>query len=201
MAFVGTSFGLPILVLILFKVSTFLAVMTVGRKSLLWLYVVSWIVLMRFESVTDWLQDLLNGHHQPNHEQMYELMLLLSWSQLKVMSACLDLVDPTVTTGDGDVLEVYAYMFYLPNLICGPIFLFWRYTKMLTNRNMSRRLWARLLRFGICMLRVAFWYLFMEVALHYAYVSALQTNIWVYICLINTKTNFKLLIIYLCFSW
>lgn len=188
MAFVSTSFGVPIVVLVLFKITTFLAVMTLGRKSLLWIYIVVWIVLMRVQAVTDWLQLLLIGP-KPNDEQLYELMLLLSWNQLKVLSACLDLVDPNSKTGDGDILSVYAYMFYPPNLVCGPIFLFERYTRMMDERKVHRRFRSSFFGLGINMLRVVFWYFFMEVALHYAYVASLQTNIRVSvpICFVSSQ--------------
>lgn len=180
MTFVAISFGLPILVLILFKVTTFLAVMTFGRKSLLWLYLVVWIVVLRFESVNNLLQELLIGP-QPDDYQLYELMLLLSWNQLKMMSACLDLVDTNAKSEGGDVLEVYAFTFYLPNLVCGPIFLFERYTRMMETRNelVKKDFRKRYYTFGLSLMRVAFWYLFMEFALHYFYVSSLQTNIQV----------------------
>lgn len=177
MSFVAASFGVPVLVLVLFKVTTFLAVMTLGRKSLLWTYVVLWIVLVRVQRVNDWMQGLLIGP-QPNDQQMYELLMLLSWNQLKVLSACLDMVDPRSRAGDRDVLEVYAYMFYPPNLVFGPIFIFQRYSKMITNREeYPRRFQERTSRFVINMIQVAFWYLFMEVAQHFFYVASLQTNI------------------------
>lgn len=178
MAFIFCSYGEAILVMVLFNVTIFLGLMTVGRRSVLWVFGIACIWLMQLNWFASFLKSIMSKTEEDGG-RYYEMVLMLSWNQLKILSACLDLVGDQRQPGQEatDVLEVYCYMFYLPNMVSGPLLLFGRFTEMLRRRDILWPLRTRVIQLGVNLLRVLGWYLLMELVLHFAYVPSLMNDL------------------------
>lgn len=115
--------------------------------------------------------------------ESYEIIIIGSWNILKLLSFTLDCVQASSKiTGSQkssfSIVNLLGYMFYIPNMLVGPIIIYARYAEMLTkdartplSDSLQR---AKLLLLNIA--RVGLWLAFNDFALHFIYVSNLTYN-------------------------
>lgn len=115
--------------------------------------------------------------------ESYEIIIIGSWNILKLLSFTLDCVQASSQiTGRQNspfsVVNLLGYMFYIPNMLVGPIIIYGRYADMLTkgeriplSDGLQR---AKMLLLNIA--RAGLWLAFNDFALHFIYVSNLMYN-------------------------
>ncbi|XP_018327825.1 protein-cysteine N-palmitoyltransferase Rasp isoform X2 [Agrilus planipennis] len=108
-----------------------------------------------------------------NEWQHFLLILSLCWMNLRCISFYIETIK-CKKNNESNLLRIFSYCFYLPNLFCGP---FVHYEEMLQSHNKSTvNLRTRLLILAKDLLRVAWWCLFTHLSLYFLYASAFSLN-------------------------
>lgn len=112
--------------------------------------------------------------------QCYAFVIILSWNILKSISFSIDYInnDDKQTTDTFDLMNIYGYVLYFPNLLLGPFMIFNRYNGMRSNVTSwnIKNAFDRIVTLLIDLSRSCFWFLFTDFALHFIYLGNLQHN-------------------------
>lgn len=113
------------------------------RRNVLWLLFGGSFLALNSMRTLPWIGQLV----QPlSDDWMWELHVVLAWLLMRMLSACLDLIDAAERAAAGagpqsrrpSGWDALAYMLYVPTFFYGPIVIFGRYTDMLAERQHSR---------------------------------------------------------------
>lgn len=135
------------------------------------------IILFKYWEQHDQMGKLLNL----DEFQCYEFVIILSWNILKAISFSIDYISNVdqQTTVAFDLINIFGYVLYFPNLLLGPFMVFGRYNNGLRKnvpvwnfKDFTRRIFALILDLS----RAFFWFLFTDFALHFIYLGNLQQN-------------------------
>ncbi|XP_064547327.1 protein-cysteine N-palmitoyltransferase Rasp [Drosophila montana] len=135
-----------------------------GRSKLLtWLLTAAWIVVINVAKNSQWWLDTVG------YAEYAVLIVTLSWSLLRGCSYSF------TGTGTGNIPDYLAYTMYFPCLTYGPFISYERFNKQSTAGEVSsaQQCW----RFLVALLRVAFWWLIMQWALHYFYIHYMTRDV------------------------
>lgn len=190
--FILYNYNLVVMSLIMVNMTTFYLLMSFRSRTVLWTYAALWLFIINYcksHSVQEQIKDYVGL----DDEQVYEIINMLCWNLLKLLSVSLENIDePT----DTEATTFYGYVLYFPNMTLGPIVVFRRYKAMLYDREAGLKAgivsrWFKLLKRFICL---GFWLLLTDFALHYIYLANLQHNIkvWIGIPSIFVHYNFLL---------
>lgn len=180
--FTAFTYNWMVVLVLLVKVATFYQLMAFSRPPLLWAYACLWLVIINLAKTTS-VQDQIQSLTRLSDSQIFDIMHILCWSLLKLLSITLDNCRAIKGGDDGwasttGFSTFCGYIFYFPTLVQGPILIFGRYYDMLNDRRgqpiaVVSRCWSlakNLLRLGALVLLTDF-------ALHYIYLVNLQYNI------------------------
>lgn len=160
------------------------------RKLVIWICATFWlflVILFKYLEQHDQIAKILNL----NAFQCYEFVIILSWNILKSISFSIDYIsnEDKQTTSNFDLMNIYGYVLYFPNLVLGPFMMFNRYNEMRSNAS----LWTvtnatdRIITLMVDLSRACFWFLFTDFTLHFIYLGNLQHNTNVSSTFINLK--------------
>lgn len=149
------------------------------RKFVIWMCAAIWlflIILFKYWEQQDQIGTILNL----NETQCYEFIIILSWNILKSVSFSIDYIDneDKETADTFDLINIYGYVLYFPNLLLGPFMVFKRYNEMRyanaswNIKNTTRRHITLMKDVS----RAIFWFLFTDFTLHFIYLGNLQHN-------------------------
>lgn len=149
------------------------------RKSVVWMGAVLWlflIILFKYLEQQDHIGTILNL----NETQCYELIIILSWNILKAVSVSVDYIvsEDKQAADTFDLVNIYGYVLYFPNLLLGPFMVFKRYNEMRylnTSWNFKNATTRHIILIKDSS-RAIFWLLFTDFALHFIYLGNLQHN-------------------------
>lgn len=133
-------------------------------------------------------------------EEVFVLLYAIAWVELRCISFCLDYVEKIeqqentkdkenivqISTWD-NILSMFSYVLYLPVLFVGPIILYEEFERSFHVKNDNLSL--RLKRFIWDMMLFLMYTFLLELAFHYIYFFALQSQLQV------SKVIFSLLIV------
>lgn len=178
--FIFFHFNLSVLTIILAKNFSFIVLMHFKRKFVVWLCASFWlcqIIVFKYLEQHEDIGKLLNL----NDLQCYEFLILLSWNILKSISFSIDFInsEDKQTSDTFDLINIFGYSLYFPNLLLGPFMLFDRYNEMRRNASPLRTgqdTRSRMFTLMIDLSRACFWFLFTDFALHFIYLGNLQHN-------------------------
>uniref|UniRef100_A0A2A4JTP1 Protein-cysteine N-palmitoyltransferase Rasp n=1 Tax=Heliothis virescens TaxID=7102 RepID=A0A2A4JTP1_HELVI len=121
-------------------------------------------------------------------EEVFVMLYAIAWVELRCISFCLDYVDKKEkylqakdkskevgTTRSEDLINMFSYVLYLPLLFVGPIILYEEFEKSFHVSN--KGLHTRLKSFTLDMIRFLIYSILLEVAFHYVYFFAMQSQI------------------------
>lgn len=100
-----------------------------------------------------------------NHFEAYMSILILCWMNLKCTSFYLN---ASAKTG---ILDFLCYCYYFPTVFTGP-FIPYEDFKSTYNTKTMENFYARIKRLGKNISRCFFWFIFVNIALHFIYVNA-----------------------------
>ncbi|KAJ6634594.1 Protein-cysteine N-palmitoyltransferase Rasp, partial [Pseudolycoriella hygida] len=177
--FLIVHFNLPVLSIILFQHFTFILLMHLKRKMIIWICATTWLFLITFFKYFE-QQIQIGKMLNLNEFQYYEVMIIISWNILKSISFSIDYItsDNKQTSNSFDLTNVYGYALYFPSLLLGPFMLFGRYNEMrrYTESWNTRNAKKRILTLMVGLSRACFWLFFTDFALHFVYLGNLQNN-------------------------
>lgn len=149
------------------------------RKCVVWMGATFWLLLViifKYWEQHDRMGEILNL----NEFQCYEFVIILSWNILKSISFSIDYINDVdkQTTNTFDLMNIYGYVLYFPNLLLGPFIVFKRYNSMTCNATSwnVKNAASRYKQLMIDLSRACFWLLFTDFALHFIYLGNLQHN-------------------------
>lgn len=186
-------FNLPVLTFILAKNFSFILLMHFKRKLVIWICATFWlflIILFKYWEQHDQIGTILNL----DDFQCYELVIILSWNILKSISFSIDYIsnEDMQTTNTFDLMNIYGYVLYFPNLLLGPFMMFSRYNGITQSANLWSGKNAATNRYVTLMVdlsRACFWFLFTDFALHFIYLGNLQQNTDVSCPIVTHESN------------
>lgn len=179
-SFIFFHFNLSIVTIILSKNFSFVLLMHLKRKCFVWIGATFWlllIILFKYWEQQGEIGEMFNL----SEYQCYEFVIILSWNILKSVSFSIDYINnEDKDTGDTfDLINIYGYVLYFPNLLLGPFITFNRYNEMRYNNitwnaeNAISRHFTLLKDFG----KAIFWIFFTDFSLHFIYLGNLQHNL------------------------
>lgn len=147
-------------------------------------------------------------------EEVFVLLYAIAWVELRCISFSLDYIDKLeqrenikdkenlehISTWD-DLISMFSYVLYLPVLFVGPIILYEEFEKSFHVNN--ENLLLRLKRFIWDMMIFLMYTFLLELAFHYIYFFALQSQLKVSKVMFHSNANCGNFIQYikLCFSY
>lgn len=169
------NYNLIVLTVIVIKMTTFYLLMLFRSRSVLWAYAGLWLFIINF-SKSETVQEQIKQYAGVDDEELYEIVNIMCWNLLKLLSVSLENVDEPK---DIEASAFYGYVLYYPNMTLGPILIFRRYKNMLLDREtgLSVRFMSRLFKLVKRLICVGFWLMLTDFALHYIFLVNLQHNI------------------------
>uniref|UniRef100_A0A1I8NBE6 Protein-cysteine N-palmitoyltransferase Rasp n=1 Tax=Musca domestica TaxID=7370 RepID=A0A1I8NBE6_MUSDO len=153
-------------------VMTYYLVAQRHSKAYVWLLSLLWMIVMIFMKSNKMLQDNMG------YMEFHHVMVTLCWCILRGCSFSLQLAKSYVN-GEGDMERKYSfikflgYSLYFPCFTLGPFMGYHRYTPadeiIQGKSNLIQFLWQ--------IARVAFWWLVLEIAIHFIYVHYMALDI------------------------
>ncbi|KAL7732431.1 hypothetical protein ACLKA6_004399 [Drosophila palustris] len=132
-------------------------------KRLTWLLSGFWIVAINIAKNSQWWLD------QVGYAEYVMLIVTLSWSLLRGCSYSLK------SEENASFAEYLGYAMYFPCLTYGPFISYERFVQQPEDRGCnSLQQWKRFL---VALLRVGFWWLMMQWALHYFYIHYMARDV------------------------
>lgn len=154
--------------------------MQYGSTLMLWAYALVWLYVINiFKSHQ--FQEKWAAYLNLSERHIYEVIIILSWQLLKLLSVTLDSksANEKIRVGPTSITAAIGYTFYYPNLVLGPIMVFRRYNSMLQSRfdtEKNDRIEKRIFELLTRLLRIIFWMLLTDFSLHFIYLTNLQYN-------------------------
>lgn len=173
--FILYNYNLVVLTVIMVKMTTFYLLMSFRSRTVLWTYAGLWLFIINFcKSYT--AQEQIKEYAALEDEQVYEIVNILCWNLLKLLSVSLENIEES---SDTEASTFYGYVLYYPNMTLGPIVVFRRYKKMLCDREAGLKagIISRVFKLIKSLICIGFWLLLTDFALHYIYLANLQHNI------------------------
>lgn len=149
--------------------------MSFRSRTVLWAYAGLWLFLINC-CKSHSIQEQIKEYVGLEDEQIYEIVNVLCWNLLKLLSVSLENIDEP---SDTEASTFYGYVLYYPNMTLGPIVVFRRYKKMMYDREAGLKagIIRRFFKLIKRLIFIGFWVLLTDFALHYIYLANLQHNI------------------------
>lgn len=163
------------LIIVLLNNIIFYLLAKIKLKKLIWMYAACCIVIVNLPKLIDFHSYLMEKQHL-THMQIYHSIVIIAWHMNKCISFTLDKI--TKSTRDDDpnfsFINFLGYTLHFPTIYLGPIIIYDRYRVILTEN--SNDFVERCMHFMIDLLKVFFWMMFVDFALHIIYIYCLQNN-------------------------
>ncbi|KAH8307411.1 hypothetical protein KR044_011494 [Drosophila immigrans] len=131
-------------------------------KRLTWLLSAVWLGIINVAKNNQWWLD------QVGYAEYVMLIVTLSWSVLRGCSYSLS------KRQQDDIVDYLGYAMYFPCLTYGPFISYERFKRVRTASAPAGQQWRTFL---VALLRVGFWWLLMQCALHYFYIHYLARDV------------------------
>lgn len=187
--FLGINYGHYVVAILFLKTLTFCGLMRWAHKHYVMFFAAAWIYVINITKQNT-IQDQISSYLELNEQQMYEISIMMAWTLLKCISFSMDFtkigskdaVTDSQPIDNFKLINCLAYVFYLPNLVFGPILLFKRYTGILSEDNLQKHsklndLLVRVKAVIKQLIRIGFWIAFTDFALHFLYITNITYNI------------------------
>lgn len=165
-----------LLLMIILQPVVFRLFYTLQNTALMWICWLSCLAIITMLKFVD-LSEYLDGYIEMD---VYLTITCLFWMNLKCFSYFMDKFkqnqEETLTKDDlssksVDNLEYFAYCLYLPTLFGGPFVCFNDYVHCAQDGHLKHSFLTKLTKLGKNLVRIGFWVVFTEFALHFIYVN------------------------------
>lgn len=169
-----TTFIPKTLVVVLLNNIIFYLLAKKKLKKLIWMYAACCIVIVNLPKLTDFHSYLIDKQNFTNM-QIYQSIVIIAWHMNKCISFTLDkIANSTDDDPDFSFINFLGYTLHFPTVYLGPIIIYDRYRVILTES--SDGFVKRFMHFIIDIIKVIFWMMFIDFALHFIYIYCLQNN-------------------------
>ncbi|XP_075973585.1 protein-cysteine N-palmitoyltransferase Rasp [Anticarsia gemmatalis] len=185
--FIVNYLGVRQLALIITQPIVFWVVIFAGGKSIsVWLTSILFLTGYNSLKYKYYFWHFLDSEYITD-EEVFLLLFAVAWVNLRCISFCIDYVESKEKLNSSQdennvrlsvaehTVNMFSYVLYLPVLLVGPIILYEEYDKSFHVKNESLSL--RLKRFMWDMILYAMYSVILEIAFHYIYFLAMQSNI------------------------
>ena len=176
MIYMGRVMGMKPTIWMFFQPLVMFLVHLMG--SSLWVWVMSFVFLFSAKKISGPLYYINTFFlNECTDNENYVAQVTWCWVNSRCVSFCLDRiwkeVEPSSKGKIHDIVEMFAYCFYLPINISGPILI---YKDFHVGFNKDYQPWTmkRLIHFFLQILRYSFWFLIAHVMLHFFYQSSIR---------------------------
>lgn len=174
------------LLLVATKIITFYVASRFGAKWPLWMVATIWVLLLNIFKIEQ-IQEPIKEYLHISETSCYEIIIISSWIILKLISFTLDSVHQNssincIRENAFNVFNLLGYVFYFPTMMVGPIVIYKRYANMLKKNDDPLSVYqhgeasGRMKMLLYNLIKLGFWLMLTDFALHFVYVNNLMYN-------------------------